>query len=308
MLKFHDWHGIPDSLPKVKSAEELQEVIDRYREQQQAKCDRGAINESDKKIRVAYFANMTAWVFNRRPYFSVYPKIVDALLRTKLDVPVSTLDIPTDTGTLIIRLAKGHELGGLINCIFAGVGGVTAVRDNGERQAVINIVCQRTDGMIENLVSVCDRDKPLEALASTDCEKTTTYITNNKANDMDSHLPLALRVVLGVCLLEKDPELIIPDVLDRDKARLLDNTIDPEVVLRLTERAHQRGKVGWIVGECTDEREGSEMSAHYRRGHWGFRWAGVGRSRLKWTKIKGSIIHRDRLTKVPTGYLDDEQK
>jgi len=306
-MKFHEFHG--PKIPKAKNREELERWIHKH---QQIIVKDSTLAANDKRVRIAFDTSMFYWKFDDRPYFSIYPKIVDALLKTKLDVTVDSLHFPTTSDNLLIRFAKGYELDGIIETLFVAVGVSGEEKDpNFGEKAAIHIVATRTDGNLELLVCVTDRNTHLQQLMDENA-KEPSHIDPGVQVDpisMDKqwkhHMVQAFKIALGICLLDPDPDLIVPDILESDRSKL-DETIDPERMLQLAEKAKRRGKFGWIVGECTDEKEGAEVSAHYRRGHWGFRWAGVGKCRLKWTKIKSSIIHRDKITRVPTGYLDKE--
>lgn len=293
-MKFHNWGWNPQTLKTAKSVEELEDLIDRRVRFIQIRDKDNPIEQINNQV--AFECGFIAWKFDKRPYYSIYPKIVDSLIKTKLDIPVEKLNYPTSTSTLLIRLAEGHELGGEVSTIFVS----RAVK--GRTKEVIHITAMRTDSNLEVLTVFCPQGDTIENALSNN----TTFHCDPELIGMQSHTEQIMRLALGVALLDNDPELIVPDILDNDKHKL-NELIPPERLAQLANKAQRRGKVGWVIGQCTDEKEDSEVSAHYRRGHYGFRWAGPGKCRLKWTKIKGSIIHKDKLTEVPTGYLDKEQ-
>ena len=303
MLKFHEWTPATH-IPTLRTAKEVQQAINDHIIN--LKTDYGICPENDENeyiFRMTHFTTEAVWKLDRRPYYSIYPKIADALLRTKLDRKVTDLHFPTAHDSLLLRFARGHELLGTIRTVLI----CNATKDTGSNRHVMSIIGSRLDGNLSISTTVVQPDVTLEEAARVqefDWTATDKHVTEAEVSNEQEAV---LRVALGVSLLEHDPELIVPDVLDRDRARLKE-AFDPQIVQRLQERAQQRGKVGWIIGECTDDQETSERTAHYRRAHMGFRWSGPGRSRLKYTKIKGCIVHRDKLTKVPTGYLDDEQE
>ncbi len=67
---------------------------------------------------------------------------------------------------------------------------------------------------------------------------------------------------------------------------------DPKYV----DKAHRRGKVGWNVGKRM------EVVLHYRRPHMALVWTGRGRAVPKVVPRRGSVVHRDKLEKVPRGF------
>ena len=79
-----------------------------------------------------------------------------------------------------------------------------------------------------------------------------------------------IRVVVAVCLMADDPELVLADVLSKDRLDY-ERTGDRKYV----DRAHRRGKVGWLIGAHV------EVDPHYRRPHFAIRWTGkAGRCRV----------------------------
>ena len=106
------------------------------------------------------------------------------------------------------------------------------------------------------------------------------------------------KVVSAVFLMAKDPNhsLISPIVMkkDQEKYDLNSNT-------KYVEKAKRRGLVGWDIGKDI------EFSPHMRRPHFGLRWTGKGREVPKIVPINGCIVRRNKMTKVPTGYLEPKE-
>ena len=61
-------------------------------------------------------------------------------------------------------------------------------------------------------------------------------------------------------------------------------------------RAHRRGKLGWNVGQRV------EVMPRYRRSHPALVWTGHGRAVPRIVMRKGSVVHREMLARVPTGF------
>jgi hypothetical protein len=117
----------------------------------------------------------------------------------------------------------------------------------------------------------------------------------------DEHLPLVqdcLRLCTMLCLLADDPEVITPDVLADDRQKYEASGGDSKYV----DRAHRRGKLGWHVGEKI------EVMPHYRRPHPALVWTGRGRSQPRIVLRKGSVVHREVLARVPTGFDGEAQE
>ena len=112
----------------------------------------------------------------------------------------------------------------------------------------------------------------------------------------DTMIADCVRLCCSLCLLENDPEIISPDVLSKDRDKF-DQTGDA----RYVEKAHRRGKVGWNVGRHI------EVAPHYRRPHMALVWTGTGRAIPKIVPRKGSVVHRELVEKVPSGFGGKEE-
>ena len=97
-------------------------------------------------------------------------------------------------------------------------------------------------------------------------------------------------MVVSACLVANNSDLISPDVLAADKKKY-EQTGDEKYI----SKAHRRGKVGWNLGSHI------EMSPHIRVPHMALRWTGVGRKIPRMVMVKGAVIHRELVDKVPTG-------
>ncbi len=110
----------------------------------------------------------------------------------------------------------------------------------------------------------------------------------------DSLIDDCVRLCCTLCLLENDPEIISPDVLADDRAKY-EQTGDQ----RYVEKARRRGKVGWDVGRQL------EVIPHYRRPHMALVWTGRGRAVPRVVPRRGSVVHREVVEKVPSGFGEE---
>ena len=62
------------------------------------------------------------------------------------------------------------------------------------------------------------------------------------------------------------------------------------------DKAHRRGKIGWNVGRQI------EVAPHYRRPHMTLVWTGPGRAVPRVVPRRGSVVHRDVIARVPSGF------
>ena len=105
-----------------------------------------------------------------------------------------------------------------------------------------------------------------------------------------------VRLCRSLCLLESDPTVISPDVLSKDRGKC-DDTGDEKYI----DKAHRRGKVGWDVGRHI------EVIPHYRRPHMTLVWTGTGRAVPRIVPRRGSVVHREVVEKVPSGWEEKER-
>ena len=139
----------------------------------------------------------------------------------------------------------------------------------------------------------CEQGRTLEESFQESAANTRNYIiAENFMSDEQYPLVLdCLRLCATLCLLADDPSVIEPDVLAKDQARFR-QTGDEKYI----DKAHRRGKVGWNVGRRM------EVVPHYRRPHMALVWTGRGRAVPKVVPRRGSVVHREKVERVPSGY------
>ncbi len=106
-----------------------------------------------------------------------------------------------------------------------------------------------------------------------------------------------IKLCLTLRLIEDDPQLIERDVLSKDRIRY--KTGDDQLRQKLIDKAIRRGKQGFKVGHLLED---SATSPHVRKPHPALVWTGKGRRIPKIVMRKGSIVHRDKIKQIPTGY------
>jgi hypothetical protein len=100
-----------------------------------------------------------------------------------------------------------------------------------------------------------------------------------------------VRLCCSLCLLDNAPSVIGPDVLSKARARF-EESGDQKYIAK----AHRRGKVGWNVGRKI------EVAPHYRRPHMTLVWTGRGRAVPRVVPRRGSVVYRELVEKVPSGF------
>jgi hypothetical protein len=272
-------------------------------------CKRsGAIDNPEDFYRVAFtdavkagsgqflgqLQNERDWEKARRPYYNVWPSFVPMLTRLNLDLdsgliklPMSALCVrfPKETNPLTFDW-KGEEIA--IRCILMGDmnqgKGISILIDVGEMMG---------DGDVGVPVYTYRNFRRKPGLT---VEEAIRELGPNTMADLGVQIPDPLvmdciRLCCSLCLLENDPSIISPDVLSKDRDRF-EKTGDEKYV----DKAHRRGKVGWDVGRHV------EVMPHYRRPHLMLSWTGPGRAVPKIVPRRGSIVHREAVEKVPSGF------
>src|SRR5664279_1180807 len=243
---------------------------------------------------LAQMLNERDWEQSKRPYYNLWPSIVPMLTRLNLDLESSLIRLPLPA--LCIRLPKdqtknplkfdwkGKEIS--VQCMLVGEindgGGISVLIDIGELMPEIgfpiytyrNFRCR--DGLtVENALRELKKDWSAEM---------GIEIPEPIIDD-------CVRLCCSLCLLENDSSIISPDVLADDRSKF-DQSGDQKYI----EKAHRRGKVGWDVGRHI------EVIPHFRRPHMALVWTGTGRAVPKIVPRRGSVVHREVVGRVPSGF------
>lgn len=244
----------------------------------------------------------TDWIESKRPYYNVYPSLYSMLIRTKLNVHCDYVKHPTPGTPILLRFPEGRE---------------PMLDEKGERMRPRSILlCEMslTKFSQRGLILWIDcgekcydygYESPFFHFQSfclvpgISIEQSLRDYTDFNESEWPNSLRDAVKLCVGVCLLAQNPDMIEPDILSKDRSKYPEP--DAETLARLQCKAHRRGKIGWCIGR------GLEVSPHQRGAHMGWRWTGPGKSIPKYVPIKGSFIHKDKVTEVPTGSLDEEK-
>lgn len=263
------------------------------------------------------------WIDGGKPYYNVYPAIIPMLTSLKLDMSGSYIKPPRGLKNLLLRLPdSNHSLrsnGVSVRTIFMSfqkcmksatiddivprglkfdpVGDITDdIAPYVSHGLVVGIdVGEIIDGNPSCLVKLFPIDeRPLEESINILRTHDSFYDGIRIPGDLILN---CVRLCLTVCLLDDDAKLISPEVLSSDFDRY--RCADDDLRLRLVDKAKRRGKFGFVLGRDL------EVVPHVRRPHPALVWTGVGRSVPKIIMRSGSIVHRDKIRNVPTGYLKD---
>lgn len=231
------------------------------------------------------------WYAHGSYYYKVWPGVADALFRVRLDRPGP--DYRLENGVaLMVRFAVGRE---------------PLVGEEGARAKSALVAVEDSKLMVMVEFDAPGREEPYKGLMVRLNDPTQTLedamagagrrlamdpedLKGSTVSEAD-----VVRLGLAVMLMRRDPTFVSPDQWDHRAAFYADAVLKERV-----ERAEARGVRGFRVGEQY------EAVPHLRRPHLGLRWTGEGRKVPKIVPVKGAVVHRQKLTQVPTGHYDRE--
>lgn len=233
--------------------------------------------------------NEARWYENRRPYYKVYPCVVDALCRLKLEFNCPCPKVPE--GTISIRFAEGHEPEKDGNSIAALLVYSESGYDEktGEQKDVLFVQVALKENPAAYYWFYFDTNTP--DMTIEECLNQNQAVAN-----YEEVRKLATRIALTTCMLAHDPDIITPEVLAADQTRY-DKEKDEAWKRNAERKARNKGVLGWSVGKNI------EVTPHIRRPHWALRHTGPNRSIPKVVPVKGCKVKARKLTEVPTGYV-----
>ncbi len=245
------------------------------------------------------------WETARRPYYNLYPAIVPMLIRlnlavesnlVKLPLPVFVIRLPQSPRPLTF-MDRGTEYHIRSMLVATSVGlqspkgllpGIVIWMDTGERDTA-------PDGSIVPIHTYIN----LPITPGMTLEESLHALPYDPTMFRGMILPeetrtACVRLVATLCLLDNDPELIEPDVLNRDAGKPMTEAV--------IDRAKRRGKIGWNIGK------GIEVIPHMRRPHPFLAWTGRGRTIPHIVLRKGCLVHRDAIKRIPTGFQGEDNE
>jgi len=243
--------------------------------------------------------NEAEWYERRRPYYKVYPCIVDALCKLNLNFKCECPKVPE--GTISIRFAEGHEPksqdGHFIEAML-----VHSHSDSfGHEVLFIQVTLKENSDAYWFYFDTNDPNCTIEELFRQDFPREHPrgeIRTEEKALTVkyEKVRVLAARIALTVLMLADDPEIITRDVLASDQNRY-DAETNQANKIKAENKAKNKGVFGWSVGKNI------QVAPHVRRPHWAVRWTGQGKKIPQVRPIKGCKVNWDKLTNVPTGHM-----
>lgn len=235
------------------------------------------------------------WHYEKCPYYQVWPKIVKPLctvdlgkvMAESLQVPLGAIALRFSEGSRHWELKDDQPLKSALMCEYKSKG-ATGKRefgvwmDFGEWDHDMPIFTYRRfellDGKsIDECMGEMDECQPIP-------REGFVAMREKMAREI-------VKLCVSLCLIgQGDTDILEPDVLSKDAHKKI---TDVEI-----NRAHRRGKIGWNVGKEIS------VSPHWRRPHPAIVWTGKGRKIPRLVMRKGSLVKRDAVEKVPTGYQE----
>lgn len=304
-MKFHDYYTMYMANKKMGSPWPGKSPGDFYFAFQQAMfplATRG-IRNGPFPLESDYNRSASEWLWYNDgcPYYRVWPKIIKPLIKLDLDkAPMAGFELPTGMQSLMFQFPVGQrELGWehegqwwepwtMLICF-------NQIIDTEETRCMAWIDIGERPDPESNLPMLIYRQFPVnvenvgDALGQLPVDEMTMAEGVPVPEDFSMNM---IRLAVTACMISHDDaDLIRPDVLADDRENF-QRTGDQKYV----DRARRRGKLGWDLGK------NMEVSPHTRDAHWSHFWVGPGRKKLIFKKRRGSIIHREKIEKIPTGH------
>lgn len=239
------------------------------------------------------------WDVAGKPYYSVWPSILPALTKVRLDIPGEIIKLPLPQ--ILIRFPKpyGYQVGDFSVRTILAASVVSRATTESDDCLGLAVFCDfgetRTEGGIFGPVYT-STTIPLD---SKTIEEALSQANSNTPVQIEEPTDEPIRIAVAIALMASDPDLITADVLAKDRHKLDSPSLTESELQAIIDRAHRRGKKGWEVGRNI------EVDPHYRRPYLGLRWTGEGRKVPKIVPVKGCIVKREKAVTVPTGYLGE---
>lgn len=229
------------------------------------------------------------WMDHGRPYYDMYPSIIEPFLRVDLDkVKGGHLYLPENV--ILVRLPIGCEIKSPSLC----TGSFLVSFGTTEKGCRIGICAVLPNSSLIFSMSIGKDSSVSEELK----DFTGEDVDRVEREDFRCVSVKMLKIVCSLSLIRNNPDIIEPLPLDND-LRKFEKSTDFERKA-LLEKAKRRGKVGWAVGKRI------ETVAGVRCPHFAIRWMGHGEPKTPVLRpISGCIVNRRKLSEIPTGYLDE---
>ena len=286
-MDFHSYTTMRDWTRRVDPDDRPAQDIDQFYKR--------AITDAKKMDSGQFFGQMLNerdWEKARKPFYNVWPSIIPMLTRLNLDLDSDLIQLPLPA--LCIRFPKeknplkfqwkGDDVP--VRCIMMG-----EINDGTGLSVLVDIGEVMPMGVPIYTYRNFPRRPGLTVEQSIDGLGKVGLFAEFGVQVPDAFVMDCIRLCCSLCLLENDPSIISADVLADDRAKF-----EASGDQRYIDKAHRRGKVGWDVGRHI------EVIPHFRRPHMMLVWTGRGRAVARIVPRRGSIVHRETVEKLPSGF------
>lgn len=241
------------------------------------------------------------WMMQYRPFYNIYPKVVDGICNTSLKV--TPPQVFKKESSICVNFAKGHEPK------------IEYFEKDKHEEPIYAIarsmLCGRFwNGLMIEVDAFVDKDgfDPLgvsQAYFISDNMEIGGVFTGDAKNldglpvpisALSSQMKLA-SIAVGVQLLSAESDFCERILLSRDQG----HNLSDEARARAEARALKRGVNGFTIGRS------AEVMPHARSAHFAIRWTGKGGKIPKLRPVKASIVKRRAIESVPTGWLGNNE-
>ena len=245
-----------------------------------------------------------SWYQDQRPYYNIWPSVLSMFRKLNLSMEASAIT-QLSFHAMVIRLPVGQD-----EFAFEAEGEIRRVQTillapadvKGHRGIAFWVNAgEQTRSPHDGKLYPILFDQAFRCLEGVSIEEEINNLPALPSSKIGWKIPTEIikdcvRLCCTLCLLEKNPEIITPDVLNDDRRKWEDTKDD-----KYADKAFRRRKQkGWDIGRYI------EIAPHVRRPHDALYWTGEGRKIARIVFRKGSIIHKDKLGKTPTGFLDKD--
>lgn len=185
------------------------------------------------------------WHTNGKPYYRIFPAVLDMLMNVGIDLPTSVLKLPFDV--FCIRLPEEPRIWADESQNFYIRAFLVAEKVvDGRRSVYLWIDTNENDQFGCPIITYSQL-----AMSSLTIEEAIDALPKLPTDLPDELNHRLVRLAVSVCFLSTGSDrLISPDVLSKDLSAWLEaiRKSDGERAKVIEERAKRRGKIGWNVG------------------------------------------------------------
>lgn len=248
-----------------------------------------------KNPRLYQFICERLFINSGRPFFNVYPKVLDCLAKTPIGITPSKIPRSEihQLKSISVRLPIEGQIAKKIGSDYF----LISLLSEDDIRAINKCGCKFRIEPSLAVMTIVKTDK-YEELAFSIVPMNGSWEEFKWKDDIPDSDRMRLtsnfmcKIALGVMLLAADPDYIKPVLLKADEGKT--TPIEERIA-----RAKNRGVYGFTIGEEI------ERCPHFRRPHFAIRWTGKGAEIPKLVPVKGAVVgDKKLLTNVPTGFED----